>query len=103
MARKQQDLGTHHSDPPPAVAGRLAIRAGIALCVLALPLAVGTFLVLVLSAPSLGAGLDSAAAAVEGPLGTPGGVAWLLHLGVIGLLVGAWLVGAGLLVTELLD
>lgn len=103
MARRQQEFGAGRDEPTMATVGRLALRAGAALSVLALPLAVGAFLAVVLTAPSVAVGLDSATAAVGGPLGAPGGAAWLLHLGVLGLLVGAWLTGAGLVVDELLD
>jgi hypothetical protein len=103
MARRQQEFGAGRDEPTVATVGRLALRSGAVLSVLALPLAVGAFLAVVLAAPSLMAGLDGAAAAVQGPLGTAVGVAWLLHLGVLGLLVGAWLTGAGLLLSALLD
>jgi hypothetical protein len=103
MARRQQEFLADRDEPTVAFVGRLALQAGTGLSVLALPLAVGTFLFVVLSAPSFAAGLDGAVAAIQGPLGAPGGVAWLLHLGVLGLLVGAWLTGAGILVRALLD
>jgi hypothetical protein len=103
MARRQQEFGAGRGEPAVATVGWLALRSGAVLSVLALPLAVGAFLAVVLSAPSLAGGLDTATAAIDGPLGAPGSVGWLLHLGVLGLLVGAWLTGAGLLVTALLD
>lgn len=103
MARGQSDLAGRPGEPPLLVAGRLALRAGIGLTVLALPLGVGAFLAVVLPAPSLAAGLDSAVAATSGPLGAPDGVGWLLHVGSLGFLAGLWLAGAGLVLSELLE
>ena len=101
MARRQPAFGTDGSRSPAPVADRL-VWLGAALCVLGVPLVVGVALAVVLSAPSLAAGVDSALAAVDGPLGAPDGIEWLLHVGVLGVLVGAWLAGAGLVSGELL-
>lgn len=103
MARGQSDWHPRPGEPPSRTAGRLAVRVGVALTALALPLAVAASLVVVVSAPSLTAGVDQLFAATTGPVGAPRGVGWLAHVGVLGLLAGAWLAGGGLLVSELLD
>jgi len=103
MARGQSDLATRTGGNSPLAIDRLAFRAGVAIAALVLPLAVGTGLLLVLTAPSLTAGFDSALAAATGTLGPPDGVGWVFHVTVLGLLVGAWLVGLGLVLSELLE
>jgi len=86
-----------------ATAGRLLTRAGVVLALTAAPLALVTFLLVLADAPSVSTGLDSAIAATGGPLATGGGVGWLLHVAVLGVLAGTWLLGAGLVVTGLAD
>jgi len=63
-----------------------------------------SLLVAALSLTGLLAGGGSLAvvtAALATPLGVPGGLAWAFHLGVVGVLVGTWLLGLGLLVDGL--
>jgi len=103
MARGQSDWHPRPGEPPVRTAGLLAVRLGVVLTALALPLAVATGLSLVVSAPSLATGIDQLLAVITGPLGAPDGVGWLAHVAVLGLLAGAWLAGGGLLVSELLD
>jgi len=103
MARGQSDRSAHADGPSPASLAAPALRLGFALTAMALPLAVGTGLAVVLSAPTLGTGLDTVITAASGPLGAPTGIGWLFHVGVLGVLAGTWLYGAGLLVSGLLD
>jgi len=84
-------------------AGTLATRAGAVVLVTATPLALATFVSLVLGAPTLGAGLDAATAATQGPLTPGGGIGWLLHVGFLGVLAGVWVLGLGLLCRGLDD
>lgn len=86
-----------------AVLARFAVLLGVFLVTLAVPISIGSAVVVVGGAPTLAAGLDIAFGVIEGPLGTPGGVEWLFHPGVLGVLAGAWLSGVGLVVSELLD
>lgn len=86
-----------------ATVGRLAVRAGAAITLTAAPLALATFLLVLADAPTVAAGLDAAASATTGPIGDGGGIGWLLHAGVLGVLVGTWILGAGLVVSGLTD
>lgn len=88
---------------PLARAGWYATRAGVVAVVTALPLSIVTFALVLADAPTLAAGLETAVSATTGPLGPPGGVPWLLHVGVLGLLGGSWLVGLGLVLTGVFD
>lgn len=93
--------GTRHRLVRPAALAERTARGGLVIVAVALPLALGAFAAVVLTAPSLDAGARAATAAITGPLAPGGGVAWLLHVGVLGVLAGAWLVGLGLVVSEL--
>jgi hypothetical protein len=102
MTRRQLDIASRSGGWPLAI-DRLVFRAGVAIAALALPLTVGTGLVLVLTAPSLTAGFDSTLAAATGTLGPPDGVGWVFHVTVLGLLASAWLTGLGLVLSELFE
>jgi hypothetical protein len=101
--RPEFESGLAVTDLSLGTVGRLATRAGTVLVLLAAPLALATFLAVLAGAPNPVAGLDTALAATSGPLGAAGGVEWLLHLGVLGLLAGSWILGAGLVLTGLTD
>lgn len=88
---------------PLSAVGRVATRVGVGLLVAAAPLALATVLAVVLVAPTLGDGLEAVLAAASGPLGTGGGLPWLLHVGVVGVLAGCWILGAGLLLSGVAD
>jgi hypothetical protein len=68
---------------------------------LAIPLTVGGFGLLIVQAPSVGTGVQRALAATTGPLSAGGGLGWVLHVGVFGLLVGGWILGLALVLEEL--
>ena len=101
--RPESDSATHATGVSPATAGRFATRAGVVLTLTAAPLALATFLLVLQDAPTLAAGLDAAVSATSGPLGAGGGVGWLLHVAVLGILAGCWLAGAGLILSGLTD
>lgn len=86
-----------------ASVGRLATRAGVVAIVTAAPLSLATSLAILANASTLTAGIDAVVEASSGPLAAGTGVEWLLHVGVFGLLVGCWLLGAGLVLSELAD
>lgn len=97
------DSGTHPRRAGLATIGRFTTRAGTILTLTAAPLALATFLSILLGTPTLAVGLDAAMSAATGPLVASGGVEWLLHVGVLGLLAGCWLLGAGLVLSGLTD
>ncbi|WP_226010616.1 hypothetical protein [Halomicrobium salinisoli] len=101
MARRTGG-GRRLSGVRPERFGTLAVQVGYATVMAALLLAVVTFGVLVARAPSFAAGVDAAVAAGTGPL-SGSGVAWLFRAGVLGLLIGSWVLGLGLIVDGLLD
>mgnify|MGYP000312536418 CR=1 FL=1 len=103
MARSQSDCTVGPEGPQVTTLGRLAVRLGVVLTALSLPLGIAAGLVVVLSAPTITAGFDGVIAATSGPLGSPDGIGWLLHVAVLGLLTGTWLAGAGLVAAELID
>ncbi|MBV0924727.1 hypothetical protein KTS45_11005 [Halomicroarcula limicola] len=80
----------------PVVVGSVATRVGLALLVGSLPIISGTFAGMVADGATLGLALDAAAAALDGPLVGGFTIARLFHVGVLGALVGCWLLGAGL-------
>lgn len=83
--------------------GRLTTRVGMLITVTAAPLALLAFLVILVGAPTLGSGLEVAMAAASGPLSTGGGIEWLFHVGVLGVLAGSWILGVGLILSGLSD
>jgi len=101
--RPEFESGVRGATVSPATAGRTLTRAGVVVAMTAAPLALVAFLLVLADAPTIGAGLDSAAAATSGPLAAGGGVGWLLHVGVLGVLAGVWILGAGLVVAGLTD
>lgn len=101
--RPEFEAGARTAPVSLAAAGRVLTRSGAAVALTATPLALVTLLLVLGDAPSVEAGLDSALAATSGPLATGGGVGWLLHVAVLGVLVGTWLLGAGLVVSGLAD
>lgn len=103
MAGRRSDLATRSDGPRLERIGRLALRSGRFVTVTAAPIAVLAGFAVILAAPSLSAGVDAAVATATGPLGPPDGVGWLFHAGVLVVLTGAWLSGAGLVLTGLFD
>lgn len=105
MSRNRPEFvsGVATDQVPPATVGRLATRAGTILTLTAAPLAVVTFFSILLDASTVGAGVDAAAAATSGPLAVSGGMGWALHIAVLGLLAGSWILGAGLVLSGLVD
>lgn len=103
--RPEFESGTPATRPGPATVGQVLSRAGAGLAVAAAPLAFATLLLMLADAPTVGAGIDAAVTATSGPLGSAGGrgIAWLLHVAVLGVLAGCWLLGAGLVVSGLAD
>ncbi len=83
--------------------GRVTTRLGAGVLLAAAPLAAGTLLAILLGSPTLDAGLRTALAAATGPLGAGGGLPWLFHAAVLGLLAGCWLLGFGLVLSGLSD
>ncbi|SFR93614.1 hypothetical protein SAMN05216559_1334 [Halomicrobium zhouii] len=101
--RPEFDAGARGRPTSLATAGRVLTRAGTVVALTAAPLALVTFLLVLGDAPTMDAGLDSAVAATTGPLAMGGGLGWLLHVAVLGVLAGTWVVGAGLVVSGLAD
>ena len=105
MSRKRSWFGTLAGSPDwrPGTVGRFLTRAGAVLVVTAIPLTIATFVAILVAAPDVGAGVATALAATTGPLAADGGVDWLLHVGVLAVLVGCWSLGAGLVLSGLSD
>lgn len=101
--RPEFEAGARTTSVSLATAGRLLTRAGTVLALTAAPLAFVTFILVLANAPTITAGIDSAATAANGPIATGGGVDWLFHVGVLGVLAGCWLLGAGLVCSGLAD
>ncbi|MBX0294802.1 hypothetical protein [Haloarcula nitratireducens] len=95
MSQRRSTHATVGTIDPVAV-GSAATRVGLALLVGALPVVAGTFAGMVADAATLGVALDAAAAALDGPLVGGFTTGRLFHVGVLGALVGCWLLGAGL-------
>ncbi|WP_225335011.1 hypothetical protein [Halomicrobium urmianum] len=92
--------GRRLSGVRPEQVGTLAVQVGYATVTAALLLAAVTFGVLLARAPTVAAGIDAAVAAGTGPL-SGSGVTWLFHVGVLGVLIGSWLLGLGLIIDGL--
>lgn len=82
-------------------AGALATRIGLLIAAVALPLAAAASAVVILTAPSVSAGVEAVIAAATNPPAGGWGFAALLYLGVLGVLVGTWYLGVGALLRVL--
>ncbi|WP_135304401.1 hypothetical protein [Haloarcula amylovorans] len=80
----------------PITVGSVATRVGLALLVGTLPIVAGTFAGMIADAATLGVAVDTAATALDGSLVGGFTTGRLFHVGVLGALVGCWLLGAGL-------
>ncbi|GGK52159.1 hypothetical protein [Haloarcula sebkhae] len=85
----------------PAAIAALAERVGLVLIAVALPVAVGAFAGLALTAGSLSAASDAATATLSGPLTTKQGLSWLFYVSTLGTALGCWVLGLGLLLDGL--
>jgi hypothetical protein len=98
---QRRPAATYDGPLDPAAVATLAERVGLVLVALALPVAVGAFVGMALTAGSLPAATDAAAAAVSGPLTAGRGLSWLFYVGVLGTALGCWVLGLGLVLDGL--
>ncbi|WP_058994641.1 hypothetical protein [Haloarcula sp. CBA1127] len=96
-----QPVPTRGRSLDPAAVAALAERVGLVLIAAALPVAVGAFAGLALTAGSLSAASDAATAAMSGPLTTEQGLSWLFYVSTLGTALGCWVLGLGLLLDGL--
>ena len=97
----RQPVPTYGGPLDTAAVAALAERVGLALITVTLPVAIGTFTGMVLTAGSLPAATDAAAAAMSGPLTTGQGLSWLFYASTLGTALGCWVLGLGLLLDGL--
>jgi hypothetical protein len=98
---QRQPVPTYRRPLDPAAVAALAKRVGLAVVAVALPVAVGTFVGMVLITGSLSAASDAATAAMSGPLTTEQGLSLLFYVSTLGTALGCWGLGLGLLVDGL--
>ena len=98
---QRQPAPTYGGPLTSAAVAALAERVGLALVAVTLPVAIGAFAGMALSAGSVPAATDAAAAAMSGRLTTGQGLSWLFHISALGTVLGCWVLGLGLLLDGL--
>lgn len=98
---QRQPVPTYVGPLDPAAVATLAKRVGLVLVAVALPVAVGTFAGMALTAGSILAATDTATAAMSGLLTTEQGLSWLFYVSTLGTALGCWILGLGLLLDGL--
>ncbi|EMA18882.1 hypothetical protein [Haloarcula argentinensis] len=98
---QRQPVSTCDRPLDPAAIAALAERVGLVLIAVALPVAVGAFAGLTLTAGSLSAAIDAATATLSGPLTTEHRLSWLFYVSTLGTALGCWVLGLGLLLDGL--
>ena len=86
-----------------AAVGTALTRLGLSVLALTVPVVAGAFAGLLATAGSPEAGMALALRALDGPLFSGVGLAWLFHVATLVGLCGCWLFGAGLLLEGLSD
>ncbi|MDQ2073011.1 hypothetical protein RBH20_10755 [Haloarcula sp. H-GB4] len=98
---QRQPVPTYVGPLDPAAVATLAKRVGLVLVTVALPVAVGTFAGMALTAGSIPAATDTATATISGLLTTEQGLSWLFYVSTLGTALGCWILGLGLLLDGL--